>query len=501
MRSQPQYYEDSAAYSSHHQVNGSHNPIMGDTRANVGGPDSPLEYHGPSETVSDSRVNQPPRGKGKPRSTKAPAANWTEAEKNENNWIHRDKLKEIENRELEAAGFRVGRSSRSNSRSQSAGARHMSRDRTNSGATDTLSNGDYNVDHHPRMISPIPAEGEEEEVQQTTGWDVRSAEEIAADREQYAERNAQTIRPSTSRIPIAKTSPLPVPNTFVERDQPLPRPRNGSGNWDPDAIANNGARVRSGSISSQILLDEPRLSEAPQKSPVKGRVDQRETPTSKSKTPGKPTPTSGVRKVTPKNQTKPRNASGHSPVKRPGTSGGSISRPGTSHRPEGEAPWVATMYKPDPMLPPDQQIIPTHAKRMQQEQWETEGRVASVYDKDFRMLNTDEFNKSKRNSPVSPLEPEFAPSSDAQWPLSSASSGDKLAPANVDNMPKSPVSEAGSYKLTPTISSAPRVSSPDRRMAPVIDPLPVNTTRLPEPPAETEKDKKQEKKACCCIVM
>jgi len=154
------------------------------------------------------------------------------------------------------------------------------------------------------------------------------------------------------------------------------------------------------------------------------------------------------------------------------------------------------MYKPDPMLPPDQQIIPTHAKRMQQEQWATEGRTASVYDKEFRALNTDDFNQNKRNSPVSPLEPEVAPS-DAQWPLSSP---DKLAPANVaDNTPKSPVSETGSYKLTPTIPQSPRIPSPERRVAPVIDPLPVNTTRLPEPPPETEKEK--EKKGCCCIVM
>lgn len=29
------------------------------------------------------------------------------------------------------------------------------------------------------------------------------------------------------------------------------------------------------------------------------------------------------------------------------------------------------MYKPDPRLPPEQQLLPTHAKRLQQEQWET----------------------------------------------------------------------------------------------------------------------------------
>lgn len=34
------------------------------------------------------------------------------------------------------------------------------------------------------------------------------------------------------------------------------------------------------------------------------------------------------------------------------------------NRPEGEAPWIADMYKPDPMLPQDEQIVPTHAKRL-----------------------------------------------------------------------------------------------------------------------------------------
>jgi hypothetical protein len=44
------------------------------------------------------------------------------------------------------------------------------------------------------------------------------------------------------------------------------------------------------------------------------------------------------------------------------------------------------MYKPDPRLPPDQQMLPTVAKKLQQEQWEKEGRTPTTYDRDFAPL-------------------------------------------------------------------------------------------------------------------
>jgi hypothetical protein len=440
------------------------------------------------------------RGRKKDVAKKLPSG-WTEAERDENNWIHRDKLKQIETRELEEFSMRVGRASRSNSRSQSA-ARNQSRGRANSELTDTMSNGDDRHDY-PRMISPIPAEDEEEEPPHR-GWDIRSPAEIEAEREQFSARS-NTIRPSTSRIPVAKTSPLPVPLTFVDRDQPLPRPRNGSGSWE--SIAANGARVRSGSMSSQLLLDDP------QRSPVKSNFSMPTSPVDvhapKAKTPGKATP--GSRKASgpsgPKSGLKPRNASagprnvsGTSPVKRPTTSGGSVSRPTTSHRPEGEAPWIATMYKPDPRLPPDQQIIPTHAKRMQQEQWENEGRVGSMYDKEFRLLNTDEISNKRTSSILPPLDLEKA-QQDQTWPLPSP---EKAKFDSVDTpTSKSPTNDQGKFKLTPTISQGPTFPSraPSRaqepKIAPPIAPVPPkNTVRLPEPP-----ETKTEKRGCCCIVM
>lgn len=481
---QGQHNGDEQGFLAPSRVHELHKKGSGEVSANSSDPDSVLEYYKGAE----SRNGATAKNKGRKKPTKMPS-NWTEVEKDENNWIHRDKLKEIEIREMEEAGFRVGRTSRSNSRSQSA--RHASRDRTNSEATDPAYNGDDRQDNR-RMVSPIP---DEEGDAQPSAWDLRTPAEIAAEKEQYAARNNHGVRPSTSRIPVAKLSPVPVPPTLADRDAPLPRPRKESGNWNGDAIATNGARVRSGSTSSQVLLDEPRRSEDPQRSPMSGNFSTPASPMTgsppKAKTPGKPTPT-GRKASTQKTQAKPRNTSTSSPVKRPGTSGGSLSRPSTSHRPEGEAPWIATMYKPDPRLPPDQQIIPTHAKRMQQEQWENEGRVGSMYDKEFRLLNTEEY-ADNRASQIQPIDLEQA-QQDEQWPLPSPT---KVSPERIDTNVKSPTTEQGGYKLTPTIPQSPRIPSrTSNRQVSAPSPKPT-TTRLPEPPEEKEKEKKN----CCCIVM
>lgn len=433
-----------------------------------------------------------------------------DVEKNSDYWIHRDKLKEIENRELIEAGFRVGRSSRSNSRSQSAS--RAARSRKDSEVTDPMNSGDDQPGPR-RMVSPVLAEAEEGDNEDNMQWDLRTPEEIAAEREAIlATRTTHLVRPSTSRIPIAKTSPAPVPTTFVERDAPLPRSRKGSANWTGDALASNGARVRSGSVSSQVLLDDfkpsrpsEELLRAPQNfstpaSPVTA------SPT-KAKTPAKATPTSGARKTSAQrstSQAKPRTTSATSSAKRPGTSGG-MSRPTTSHnRPEGEAPWIATMYKPDPRLPPDQQIIPTHAKRMQQEQWETEGKTGTIYDRDFRLLNTEE-TKDKRASQIQPLDLKDLKQlqDDQQWPLPSPTKTSPSGPDRIDTNVKSPTNEGGNYKLTPTIPQSPRVPSraasrTDVRPAPSgMAPKPTDVIRLPDPPATEEK----KKKGCACIVM
>jgi hypothetical protein len=457
-------------------------------------PDSVLDFYNTDSKNGSSNAPKSSLGKGK-KKRPADGVPWVEAEKDQSNWIHRDKLKEIESKELEEFGYRVGRGSRSNSRSQSASRK--TRDRKDSEATAARSDEDRY--EHRRIVSPIL--GEEEEVgAEPVHWDPRTADEIMAERDQFAARN-NAARPGTSRIPIAKLSALPVPANFVERDQPLPRPRRHSANWSGESFAVAGARVRSGSVSSQVLLDDPRLSKEFVSSPRDSTFPTNGMPSrspQKAKTPSKPTPTSGNRKTSaPRStsQAKPRTASATTP-KRPGTSGGTISRPTTSHRPEGEAPWIATMYKPDPRLPPDQQIIPTHAKRMQQEQWQNEGKTGSIYDKEFKLLNADQF-EDKRASQIIASEPEKQqePQQPQHWPLSSPT---KPTLERVETNPRSPTEQAG-YKLTPTIPQSPRVPSraSERRVAPPITSQPTNMTRLPEPPITEEK----EKKGLCCIVM
>jgi len=65
-----------------------------------------------------------------------------------------------------------------------------------------------------------------------------------------------------------------------------------------------------------------------------------------------------------------------------------MARPRTAvHRPEGDPPWLASMYAPDPRLPPEQQMLPTHAKRMAREQWEKDGSAGQYYDRDGEMLS------------------------------------------------------------------------------------------------------------------
>ncbi|KAH7082231.1 hypothetical protein FB567DRAFT_562063 [Paraphoma chrysanthemicola] len=477
-----------------------HNKSSGDMSAIGQDQDSVLEYYKSHTNNKKGPTAVKAKPKKKPVKGNPADPKWSAIEHDQNNWIHRDKLKEIETRELEEAGF-IGRSSRSNSRSQSATRRP--RDRRGSEAVDQSQDDDERTAAR-RVVSPIPAEDEDTAEDYHAYGGPTGYEEFGPDSIPHSPRTGNhTVRPSTSRIPLAKTSGIPVPSSVADRDAPLPRSRAGSENWSGDVLATNGARVRSGSVGSQNLLDGPEgqrqttppfgharkisaTNGSPPKSPQKSPM--------KAKTPGKPTPTSGARKTSVRAQGKTRQASGNSPPKRPGTSGGSVSRPTTSHRPEGEAPWLATMYKPDPRLPPDQQIIPTHAKRMQREQWENEGRVASMYDKDFQMLTTDEF-QDKRNSQLQPIDLEKAQANET-WPLPSptkrASTEEKS-----DSNTKLQANEQGGYKLTPTIPQAqsPRVPSP--KLAPPIVPpgeSQPKTTRLPEP-----VDEGKEKKGCCCI--
>ncbi|KAF1986721.1 hypothetical protein K402DRAFT_404054 [Aulographum hederae CBS 113979] len=465
-------------------------PLAQQTNGSAKPPYQRVDSNPASRKVSAEKRKAPPKNNAK--------------DVDESNWIHRDKLAQIESRELEEAGFRVEHvTSRSSSRSTSRSRNRRDRSSEQFGEQEER-NSHAGQDKRQRRISPILAEDEIEDVDEEDPlqtWDLRTPEEIAADVQNPMSRQQQ-LRPSTSRIPIARTSPMPVPQTFVERDAPTPRSRHGSGSWGED-IASQGQRVRSGSIGSQILLDDFDSSDVPS-SPARDATNERsgtQYSPQKAKSPVKAGPTSGARKgnrtASQTKTRKPSISSSDSPNQRPGTSSGR-SRPSTSHnRPLGEPPWIASMYKPDPRLPPDQQMLPTHAKRMAQEQWEKEGKTGSAYDRDFRLLNTDDFGglRPERRGSVDPPTPVEEKSDEnlKTWPLASPKP-EPLSPTL--SRPDTGGTEHGGYKTMPTIQSPKQPPTSPRSPHMSQHPVPTETIRMQEPHEEAKP-----KKGCCCIVM
>lgn len=494
-------YENEQTYRA---ANGLQKKASGDLGGISSEKDSVMDYYkvqGTNKKAAPQAVKGKPKAQVQKKPTKGGKAdpNWNAVEHDENNWIHRDKLQEIEIREMEELGFRVGRASRSNSRSQSA--TRKPRGRTNSESTDRTQDAEERLEPR-RVVSPIPAE-DEEVVEKYHSQSPATTEAPLSDELSTSPRLTHAVKPSTSRIPMPGRSGIPVPASMADREAPLPRSRTGSANMTGDiAAAGARVRVRGGSISSQFLLDdqqESRETTPPSKGHSRntsssGSSSSPQKTSTKARTPGKPATTSKTRKTNvQRNGSKNRLASSNSTTKRPGTSGASAPRPNTSNRPEGEAPWLATMYKPDPRLPPDQQIIPTHAKKMQQEQWVSEGRVASMYDKDFQPLNTDDPGE-KRMSQLLCIDTEKAQQYE-EWPLASPAKQSPLEKIE-QTATKTSITEQPGYKLTPSIPQSPRIPSP--QPTPVVDPSPPKptTTRLPEPVEEAK-----EKKGACCIVM
>ena len=436
-------------------------------------------------------------------------------------WIHRDKLAKIESRELQEAGLWVGQhtsGSRSNSRSTSR-RRGESEPRSENEYLETSPERGTRGEQLRRL--PSAEEGLAEEDEQIN-HELRTLEEVAAEQSQFPHvREAPIARPGTSRIPLPKNSPAPLPSSYIARDLPLPRSRNNSlGNGLEDGIALNKMRGRSQSGASQRVLDDFNLSgtQSPEAAVASSPTISRYSPT-KAKVPSKATPTSGGRKsnsgraasAPQKKQQRTGSVPTHdSPAKRPASSG-TPSRPSTSYnRPEGEAPWIATMYKPDPRLPPDQQMLPTHAKRMMQEQWEKEGKTGTAYDREFRLVTPHEFEPPLPNSAAHGLKSEEQLEMDEKveerqeerrsspaWPLTPL----KLETDVPSNRPSLSGTEHGGYRITPTVQS-PQIS-PNIQQRP-LPASPENTRppdpiRIPEPPEEKE-EKKKAGCACCAIM-
>ncbi|KAF2773961.1 hypothetical protein EJ03DRAFT_73033 [Teratosphaeria nubilosa] len=469
-----------------------------------------------------------------------------EGKVDDSKWIHRDKLAQIEIQEMEEAGIHVrssrrstsagpaatGRTSRSQSRS---GARRaISQDRRHNDAEELLPHQDYQSHQHQipkyasfddyKRVSTIPAEQEEDrDFDPVTDSEIRTPRELAAEQQHNKQH---MIRPGTSRIPISKASPLPLPQTVVGRDSPLPRSRNGSGAWGSGGWdeLQYAKRARSGSAGSQVLLDEydgpegrplsSQLGLSNENSPPKSRVPTRVIPGNR-----KTSVTANGRPGSSGKALGSRNVS--SATQRPTSSSGHKKRASLSNHtaPEGEPPWAATMYKPDPRIPPDQQMLPTHAKRMMQEQWEKEGKTGTVYDRDFNLLNDEPFKQQRKTSKSPPIL-KLDENADRTVDETHQHTNENLSPintrlGNAPSWPLSPTSKSdaggspsrpgtsGGYKITPTIPSPP-LRSPVPSTAQSIhstnpNAQPLNAT--PRIPDLDEKDVPEPKKGCCCILM
>ena len=417
-------------------------------------------------------------------------------------WIHRDKLAKIESEELHQAALLFHR--------------RTGEGRPGRGRTSGISSSSVNTPPTEHS-EPWPSLEEEEQDDESNSqepfdgngtstenpisderqhWDLRRPEEIAADEmaddgaSGIYNSNNPTLRKSSSRIPIPTTSPAPLmPEQQPSRSRAttageddavsIPKPRRAS---EPTATESDTASTPPGGSrpNSRGAQATVQSASSGKKQTAKGTTNSTTRKTS--------APPATSRKATPKSRT----TSGANSTQRPTTRSGE-SRPTTAvNRPEGDPPWLATMYKPDPRLPPDQQIIPTHARQMQQEQWEKEGQPATTYDREFAPLavtpnpprpennnnNNHNNNNEKAEKPAEePQEQSKLQVEGSTWPLSPSKSPEPPRPSTgtgYSPMPK--VQEPPSANLTPKWS--PPVVTADQ-----------------EPPEE-------KKGGCgCCIVM
>lgn len=422
-------------------------------------------------------------------------------------WIHRDKLARIENEELQAAGINLPTARRAISRNDRTG---NSLERSSEEATrpDMSTQRSYGREEKRQRISS-PVE-EEESPSDQHNWDLRTPAEIAAD--EAAQASSIYINPvlrkSGSRIPVLTSSPLPIPQEHIERETPLPRSRAASNSMgDNQEMSTPRLRKRGNSAGSQVRLDDGgpvNSTPTPANStPATGNTSAHGSPT-KAKTAKSPTGTpviSTARKTTPATR-KPSNSSkagtagpaNSPPAARPRTRSGEADRPRTAvNRPEGDPPWLATMYKPDPRLPPDQQIIPTHAKRQQQAQWSEAGAVPTTYDREFSPLAVHTETGLKQPAPAPEREEQAS-----AWPLKPMLS----IKSTSSGRPETSGSTTAGYSTMPKVVSTPAagsVTSPTVQ-SPVTATPPPNRLQQPLPPP-AEEPENRESGCSCCVVM
>ncbi|KAK5995952.1 hypothetical protein PT974_04371 [Cladobotryum mycophilum] len=413
---------------------------------------------------------------------KRPAPQKSDSSLGHDKWIHRDKLAKIENEELQAAGFYVPRS-----RAQSK----QRRDRSTKREADAQDNAQA----RPKNESDMQH------------WDLRTPEEIAE--EESSTYFVPNGAKGGSRIPVAKVSPAPISQDYLERGVPTPRKATESPEGESTTITYPKSRSRSASATVRDPTPgtpgRTGRGNAPMDgSPKKSTANRKTSGSSKSST------TTGR----PKTRSGPNKDSQGGTSTRPHTrSGDSVS---SIKAPEGDPPWMFNSYKPDPRLPPEQQIIPTVARRLAQEKWEKEGKFGDVYDKDFRPLNdnplfkvpavehharSDELHMEQNQDHQDHQDHRDQTTQDQsdEWPLKT-------------ELSKSPTTRQGSsYSTMPKISDKPPMSPIPSPRTP-ISPQTVNQQQPQPLPLPLQKegvqqvpvlsDEEEKKGGCgCCVVM
>lgn len=384
-------------------------------------------------------------------------------------WIHRDKLAKIESEELHQAAILFQRRMRGESKSSGRERNHESYSAAN--GTGPSSPAEYS--------EPWPELREDARRGQGTTerkhWDLRRPEEIAADDAAASIYSHPSQGKSASRIPISTASPVPIAGTGRDSHS---RSRAAT---DEDDRSSRGRRA-----SEPINIDQEMSTPSPTSRPGSRGFTTQNTPAKK-----KPATTRKTSAPPTNRKTSTARSRAVSGNVRP-TTRGNESRPTTAaNRPEGDPPWLATMYKPDPRLPPDQQMLPTLAKKMQQEQWEKEGRTPNTYDRNFAPLAVHPFDEPPVPSKTDP-EPTPAPEPEPE--------PQPQSPQPVESIQLNDIPSAKSPEPRPNTSTG------YSTMPKVQDTPPMGLTPNPNPnwtpPVVTAREAPKKEKSCgCCIVM
>ncbi|KAL8955485.1 MAG: hypothetical protein Q9183_006623, partial [Haloplaca sp. 2 TL-2023] len=180
-------------------------------------------------------------------------------------WIHRDKLAMIESHELQEAGIQLPKH-----RKSKGSLRHKkshSRNQSTASSKDQASDGLAMREEKRQKVQPTVRQVVPED---PMGFELRMPKEAASEPATHRGPSAIYSQPqagkSGSRIPLPKTSPMPISSGYIERSTPLARQRGARGTslgGDEEGIAYNKMRSRSNSAGSRMLLDEAEANGTP----------------------------------------------------------------------------------------------------------------------------------------------------------------------------------------------------------------------------------------------